>query len=169
MIVGAQAAVHQAAQIRARQVQSHSIILPRPPFPPFHRQLLMEADRLRQLTEWKLAIVVAQTACELVIELAISTLLTRRGIPELEQPIDSLLPSYNPDNKNVRKLYEALSGDKVTGKPFWTEVTTLARLRHKVVHKGAAVTEQQAADAIAAATSLVSHVESVLQDQPVEV
>lgn len=157
------AAVHRATQVYHRQPRTTIYITPRLPIPPYHRQLLESAARFKEQGDYAIAVVVAQTAAELATELAVTTFLNARGAKDIAEPIDDLLPTYNLDNRKVRKLYVVLSGDgKITTMPFWTAFTTQARLRHKIVHKGATATDADAGASIKAVTDLIVHIEEAL-------
>ncbi len=104
-------------------------------------------------------------ACEIVSELAFSRHFDNRGIKDLRDPIDELLPNFNLGNPKVRKLYEALSGDKITQVGFWKDYTDVVKLRNTIVHKGGKTTAGPARDAVKTASDLVAHIETVLKAQ----
>jgi len=79
-------------------------------FPP---PTLTEAERLHDGKEWKLVVLMAQTACELVTELAITTLLVIHGVPELTRPIVASFSTYSLRNDRLRMFYEELSREKI--------------------------------------------------------
>jgi hypothetical protein len=89
------------AALVARRQRTSSIL--RAPVQPYYRDLVGKAEELRAEGRYDLAVVVAQTACELLFEQAITELLQRRGVPELEMPLSDLLTSYSPTNDKTRK------------------------------------------------------------------
>lgn len=110
-----------------------------------------------------MAVIVAQMACEIVSELAFSKYYEDRGIVDLREPIDDLLPNFNlGGSQKVRKLYEALSGDKIGQAAFWKEYTDVVKLRNDIVHKGARTTAAPARSAVEVAEKLIEHVENAL-------
>jgi len=66
-IVGSSPAVQRAAQVRSRQPLQQSRII-RPPIPLYHDQLLASAVRFRTDGENEIAVILAQTACEVAGE-----------------------------------------------------------------------------------------------------
>jgi hypothetical protein len=132
----------------------------RAPVPPYYRQLLDTAKRYMEQGEHSVAVIVAQTACELVTEFALETLIRPHGLTQKER--EQLLPrNYDLNNKRVNALYVVLSKDKIKAQSFWAGYTKHANLRHAIVHKGERATAQQAKASLRAATALVTHVEAV--------
>lgn len=122
-------------------------------------RLLENAERLHTSGEYEVAIVVAQTACEVITERAISKAFGNKGVAELESPVTGFLISYNLGNERVRKLYDALAGDTVAGEGFWEAFKALAKTRNESVHSGRKVSETESRDGLDAASQLVAHIE----------
>ncbi|TML60265.1 MAG: hypothetical protein E6G18_06645 [Actinobacteria bacterium] len=128
--------------------------------PPYYRQLLDTAKRYMEQGEHSVAVIVAQTACELVTEFAFETLIRPHGLTRKER--EQLLPrNYDLNNKRVNALYVVLSKDKIKARSFWEGYTTHANLRHAIVHKGEQATAQQAKASLSAASTLITHVEAL--------
>ncbi len=130
-----------------------------------HEILLDTAKSLISQEHYMSAVVIAQTACEILTELTIKTILVAKRLDYLDHPISGLLPNYNLGNEKVRKLYVALSGDKIQDTPFWVGYTKMVTLRNKVVHKGTRPSLQQAEQAYKAAKELIKHLEQFLRAQ----
>jgi hypothetical protein len=132
----------------------------RPPIPPYYRQLLEAADRYRDDGEHAVAVIVAQTACELVTEAAFETFFRARGLTETNKK--NLVRVYDLSNERTRALYALLSADKIQGEPFWNGFKEHAKRRHGIVHKGQRATRRDADASLRAATDLVTHIEAVI-------
>ena len=81
--------------------------------------------------------------------------ITKRSLTDIEEALDDLLPNYNLGNEKVRKLYVALSGDKVHEAKFWSAFQEHVTRRNKVVHEGKEVTRDEAEASLMAATELI--------------
>ena len=128
--------------------------------PALQRTLLDAARGLQQAGHPNLALVVAQTACELAMEQALADLLSRGGTP---QPVADWidhdgLNTYSPKDERVQRLYRALSGTdlKSLGDPeWWRSYVEGAMKRNDVVHKALAVADEEATRFIEAANRLI--------------
>jgi hypothetical protein len=130
--------------------------------PPYYRQVLEAAERYANDGENAVAVIVAQTACELVTEIAFESFFRLHGMSESDKKALRPRP-YNLDNGKVRALYVLLSKDKIhRNKSFWPGFTKQAKLRHRIVHNGEPATAKDAKDSIQATTKLIEHVESVV-------
>jgi hypothetical protein len=156
---GMTAAVRRNADVHYRQPRQRSRLV-RPPIPPYYRQLLDAAARYRADREYAVAVIIAQTACELVAEWAFETFLGDHNLTERDQK--NLTKNFNVANDRVKALYVVLSGDRIDQQPFWPDLRDHADRRNKIVHKGEKATAKDADASIRAATELISHVESVL-------
>ncbi len=121
-------------------------------------ELLENAERFHGSREYSVAVVVAQTACEVIAERAISKAFANKGIPELESSVTNFLISYNLGNERVQKLYAALTGDNIVGKELWMAIKRLAKTRNKSVHTGREVSETESREGLDAAHQLVAGV-----------
>ena len=82
--------------------------------------LLQSADRLLDDQHWGAAVIVAQTACEVIFQCALAARLAAIGQAGLALPIGKLARPCSPDNKTVRRLYNVLAGDDIAGRGFWS-------------------------------------------------
>jgi hypothetical protein len=127
----------------------------RVPPPPYYRDLLSLASTLiaeaRYELRFELAVILAQMACEVVVEQTLTPLLKGKKPPG----------TFNLEGGALAK-YTLLTHDKsITKKPFWKPFTRHAKRRHKVVHRGVRVDPTQAQESLNAATQFVDHVEKV--------
>lgn len=105
------------------------------------------------------AVVVAQSACEVVVARAMSKAYKDKGVPDLEEPVGNYLYMKALTNENMRKLYGALTDDtNINQQGFWSDYTTMVKLRHEVAHAGKHVGPNAARTAIDAAKAFVEHV-----------
>ena len=121
--------------------------------------LLESAHRLLDDAHWGAAVIVAQTACEVVIHRAVAGRLNAIGQPALAEPILRFARPFSPQNENVRKVYDLLATDDLGQRPFWTGYKGLVDQRNNAVHRGANIAEQDARTGVAAAQLLVTHIE----------
>ncbi len=128
-----------------------------------HKALLETSKQLIDQQQYMAAIVIAQTACETFAEVAINAILRDKALDYLDGPISELLPNYNLRNEKVRKLYVALTDDKIQDAPFWVEYTKFVALRNRVVHRGKRPSKQQAEECFKVATEMVEHLEDLLR------
>jgi len=152
-------AVHRAAQVARRQ--RTTVILRAPVLPPFHRQILQTADLYRSKGENEIAVIMAQTACELVTESAFDVLFRAVGVSAKDQE-QLRQTTYNLGNKRTAAVYRLLAKDRVQGQPFWRDFKAHADLRHAIVHKGAKATAHDADRSVSAATDFIAHIEAVI-------
>lgn len=77
---------------------------------PRHFQLLALARQLLDEGKPGLAVVTAQTACEVYAEVAITEMLKTRNLGEFENVIPNLLTSFSLKDKRGRSVFHALTG-----------------------------------------------------------
>jgi hypothetical protein len=124
-------------------------------FRPVNEALLGTAKSLVQRDLPGPAVVVAQTACELAVESTLTGLLRDGGSPQ--SVIDWVGESvqFSPANTRTRKLFEALTAQRLTGLPEWKPYDKLLPRRHAFVHRGEDVSRGDAEAFISAVESLI--------------
>lgn len=122
-------------------------------------KLLETAERLYNGGETSVAVIVAQTACEVVLERAVTKGFKAKGVPELDDAVTRMLSSYSPRNRNTRRLYNTLTGDNLGSHGFWQAYTAMVAHRHDAVHRGQTISQTDARNGLDAARQLVEHVE----------
>lgn len=131
-------------------------------------RLLEIADELLQAKEFGTAVIIAQTACEVVMTRALrelakaapppSTPPTKKAKPKRSKG-KPWIPPTSPANYSVRKEYERLAGsDKLEQLPFWNAYLHMVAERDEAVHQGAKVSESDARAGVDAAQKLVNHI-----------
>jgi len=111
----------------------------------------------------EIAVVTAQMACEIFAEIALSEIFRSKSLSYLEDPIDELLPNYNFANDKVRRLYVALTGDKIHHAFFWEDYKRMVALRNKAVHAGGRVPKEQAEVGVRTAEHFIAHLSRILK------
>jgi hypothetical protein len=79
----------------------------------YPEKLLATAHDLIDKSEFSIAVVVAHMACEISVERAMLRAYKAKSIEYLEQAIKGLWLGYNLNNKRVRNLYNAVTGDEI--------------------------------------------------------
>ncbi len=131
-----------------------------------HRNLLVLAQQ--QLNEGyaQAAVLTAQTASEVLVQAALRTLLRRHGLRDQEDAILGVIAELNlqPNNRPLRKLYKALSGDEDLENQPWFKKDVLAHVerRNLVAHRGEAVENGDGQHSIDTVLRLVEHIELVV-------
>ncbi len=127
-------------------------------------KLLDAAERLYNTGEYGVAVVVAQTACEVIVERAMTQAFAAKKVPELEDPMLRYLSSYSLDGDRNRKFYNALTGDDMGHNPggtigFWQGYRKLVEHRNLTVHSGHDLPQADARADLNAAKQFVAHIE----------
>jgi hypothetical protein len=126
-------------------------------FIPYAEALIDSAQRWIDANEPSMAIIVLHTAVEVATSRVLSIGLRSKGMADLDEAIGHLVQSYNITNERIRKLYQAVTKDDVTKRPFWGDLVESARRRNGVVHRGERFRRQDAEGGLHAARDLVSH------------
>jgi hypothetical protein len=149
--------VHQGSahvEITA-SASGHAIILTN-----LHNNLLDCARRLLKTGEFAASLVSSVTACEVLTENTLSVAAGKRQIDDIVGVVlVELFQSHNLSNQRLLRLYEALTGDLIAREDFWGCYQATVKLRHAAVHKGVAISKDQALQAIRTAERFVAHLE----------
>ncbi len=127
-----------------------------------HTSLLQLARALAAQGLHAQAVITAQTACEVYTEAVITALIQARGIADLHDAIERMIPNYNLANERVLRLYVALSSDKIQDAEFWQRFKTHVERRHEAAHQGKGLSPDVAEASCQVAEELIRHLESVL-------
>jgi HEPN domain-containing protein len=136
--------------------------------PQFRDQTQLErAQDLLDRGDWDLAIVVAQTAVEVLIAQVISDRLQAIGdyldenkLPTLRTNLTRNVKTYSLNDDPTRELWDDLMEDTIKNADVWTEYKDHVKRRHGVVHNGVEVTRAQATASVAAARAMIEHVQA---------
>ena len=87
-----------------------------PPALPYHQELLLVArESLNSGDKAELVVITAHMACEILTAQTLDVLIERKNLHFLAEWLDDRLPNSNLGNRTVRTLYEALSGEVISG------------------------------------------------------
>lgn len=134
--------------------------------PPYHEELLDTSRRLiaeGDEKKYQLAVVMAQAACEILTDQVITALIERVEPESLRAWIGERTTQRNHfANKRVRELYSALTGDEINpGEGLWQQYVTHVERRHKVVHRGDAVSKDDATHSYETARQVIDYLRAV--------
>jgi hypothetical protein len=124
---------------------------------PYPERLLTVAQDLIAREEFSIAAVVAQMACEISVERALSRAFTTKGIEYLEASVKALFSGYSLSNERFRDLFNAMTDQRIQDQPIWADFRKAARLRNDVIHRGKIANKREAEDAVKAARDLVAY------------
>jgi hypothetical protein len=119
--------------------------------------LLSTARSLIDGGEFSIAVVVAHMAREISAERSLSRAFAVKGIADIEDAVEDLLPGYNLANERVRNLYNALTGNEIQRQAFWQGFRESAIRRNRIVHQGLIVNQADAEASFNAASDLVAY------------
>ncbi len=124
-----------------------------------HERWLEKARDLLTASDPDYATVAAQTACEVAIAETLRQLIAKRA-PRLQVALEKLIGGrFTLANGQVLALWAELTGDTTINKAsFWEPYTRHRVRRNAIVHEGQSVTAPQAAESVAIAEELCSHV-----------
>ena len=92
-------------------------------FTTYPQRLLDVAKGLIGTEEYSIAVVVAHIACEVAVDGDFTKAFAAKGIDYLEESIGAYFSGSAVSQDRNRKLYTALTGDKIQEKPFWEPFT----------------------------------------------
>jgi hypothetical protein len=130
------------------------------------RERLAHANELHERGEHALAVVVAQTACEVLI---------RDVLPTLVQPhvSDDLFPwalerirQYTLNDRQTQDLWARVAGSPIQEQGFWQAYKAHLDLRNRVVHRGEAAAVEDATQSLATTEALIGYVELAIGAAP---
>ncbi|MGC1950982.1 MAG: hypothetical protein WA970_00035 [Gammaproteobacteria bacterium] len=123
----------------------------------YPQRLVRVADDLICGREFGIAVVVLHMAAEIAVEGCLSEAFTTRDIRGLEGPISNFLNGYNLANDHIRKLFVAMTDDKIEKQSFWQGFKESAKLRNEIMHKKKIATEEEARHSLDAVSELLRH------------
>lgn len=115
--------------------------------------------------EWDVAVVVAQTACEVPIAHVISERLQvigerleELGLPPLRTHLMVQIRTHSLIDRRARKVWDDLMEDALGDADAWQEYSDHVARRNAVVHQGMPVSRCEAATLLAADRAMIEHV-----------
>lgn len=129
--------------------------------------ILEKVESLYKDGHYGAAVIVAQTACEVVMARAMTkapatgaaprNAARTKAAPKKAAKVKSYR-SYSPSAAGVRMRYDTLTGDTLDQHPFWQAYSDMAEHRHAAIHAGVDVPQQHARKDIDAAKQLINHI-----------
>jgi HEPN domain-containing protein len=114
-------------------------------------RFFVQAERMYDEGHYDFTVVAAQTACELLVEGAIQFAISRHATEPLAQVIPELLTSYSMLDQRGPKVWEAVTGRSIREpKSVWDGYRAHVERRNALIHKGARVTRDEAAESLSA-------------------
>jgi hypothetical protein len=136
------------------------------PILPPYIEVFDAAQRLFNKGEFEAAVIISQTACEVLGADVLARLARKKAIEYLNPWIRRVLRrSGDFNNNSVRKLYETLSGDSIQSQPFWIGYEHHVRIRHEIVHGGRRLSKQEGQDSLNVVGQFIRHLEQVIAAQ----
>ena len=133
---------------------------------PMSLILLAQARGLVTGGQYQFAVILAQAACELATEEALTNLMARRGAAFLSDVTLSMVGrGVALNDSKVRRLYGTLADDYPAGHsdlkrdpaPWWVAWEAGRKLRHAVAHKGSPIDAVQSTACVESAEQYVQH------------
>lgn len=125
-------------------------------------ELLDRANDLVAQGHHDLAVIVAQTACEVLVADAMRAVARGHASDELYPWLLQRVGSYTLIDNQTRKLWNALSATSIQQEPWWSEYREHVRRRNQIVHEGQRVDVEAARASLAAARALFEYVEQTV-------
>jgi hypothetical protein len=126
--------------------------------------LYVHAERMYDEGHYDFAVVAAQTACELLVEGAIQFAVSRHATEPLAQVIPDLLTSYTMLDQRGPKVWEAVTGRNIREpKSVWDSYRAHVERRNALIHKGARVTRDEAAQSLTATRDFARQVAEAMR------
>jgi hypothetical protein len=135
------------------------------PVLPYHYGVLASARDFLDADKDDVAVIMAQTACEIATDDIMTVLLRRQDLSDGIRAWvnDQIERSTTLKDDRLYKLYRALSGDELRKDQtaLWEAYKRRAELRNAIVHTGAHAVKAQAVEACNTALDLIHHFEAV--------
>jgi hypothetical protein len=127
-------------------------------------ELLDRGDELFAQKHYDLAVIVAQTACEVLVADAMRSLLEGQASEDLLGWLMSGVSSYTLIDDSTRKLWNKLTDTEIQTEGWWENYREHVKRRNKIVHAGERVDADAARSSLAAARELFSFIEKTISD-----
>jgi HEPN domain-containing protein len=130
------------------------------------RQRLGEAQRLFDRGDDALAVVVAQTACEVLINDVLVSLVQPHVTDEVWPWVAGRVRSFTLIDDQTKDLWRRVAGSSIQDQPFWPEYRRHVTRRNAVLHRGESVSTSDAQKSLDVAEALIGYVEKALGAAP---
>jgi hypothetical protein len=126
---------------------------------PWSLQLIAYARQINAEGQHSFAVVLAHAACEWATEDALRRLFRHKGLADdIAEPILRVFTTISLTDNRVRKLFTGMTGRQLREQKWWKDWEASRNLRHRVAHRGFAVTPEQALDALSLSESCVRYI-----------
>src|SRR5437773_7865445 len=142
-----------------RYVAASSFQMGRIPPPPYYSSLLDLADILIREGRYELAVIVAQMACEVVVEQTLTPLL--KGKRRVKGKRGRALGNFNLAGRALNVYVQYTNDKSIKDQELWKPFTRHAKPRAEVVHFGGRVHPAEARESTTTARQFVEHVHEV--------
>jgi hypothetical protein len=126
------------------------------------QRLLEVAEQFLANNEPTVAVVMAQSACEVILQRAVQQVFARKGVGDIGEVVLTRVGSFTLKESDSRRFYKALTkDDDVTDNKkngFWLDYQAMVELRNKIVHQGIRAQLDEAITSVEAAKKFVAHV-----------
>lgn len=133
---------------------------PQPPWPR-HQALFQHATHLRERREHELAVVVVQTAFEVLVAQVIAARLRERNIGGLGTYITNQFRTYSLTSDATQRIWNELTNDTITQVDVWAAYRAHVQHRNAVVHDGTYVNDSVASQSLEVVQRMIEHVEGL--------
>jgi hypothetical protein len=127
-----------------------------------HHVLLQRAKELLDRGAPEGAVVVAQSAVEVLVARVIGQRLQRHEIGDLRGYIlNDVVRKHNLNDEPTRSLWRVLTGDAINQTNVWPEYKRHLNRRNDIVHRGSGVSEADGAASVDVAQAVIEHIEQL--------
>ena len=126
----------------------------RSPHAPYHIVMTKATRALDVESNFEWAVVLAQTACEVLVRDILERGARKRGVNAIDAARG--LSGTNLASPGVRRAFvDVIGHPPPEGERWWREYEVHAQRRHQIVHAGARITRKEAEASITAAQALI--------------
>lgn len=130
------------------------------------RERLAHAHDLQEREEHALAVVVAQTACEVLIREVLPTLVQPHVTEDVFPWALERIRQYALNDRQTQGLWSRVAGSAIQDQDFWPAYKTHLDLRNRIVHRGESAIADEAAASLTTAEALIDYVEQTTGAAP---
>ena len=125
-------------------------------------ELLNRADELVQQGHHDLAVIVGQTACEILVADAMRTLLDGHASEDLFPWVLTRISSYTLVDDPTRNLWNKLTATQIQNENWWTPYREHVQRRNRIVHAGDRVDADAARSSLDAVHNLFGFIDATV-------
>jgi hypothetical protein len=125
-------------------------------------ELLARARELHGTGDHDLAVIIAQTACEVLVADAMRPIIASHASEDLRAGVLARVTSYTLVDDPTRRLWNRLTATEIQKEPWWEGYKSHVKRRNRIAHRGDRIDSSAAQLSIEAAQSLFDFIESTL-------